>query len=89
MRKAFTLLGTLLVLTVVACGRGDIGEECDEEGRVGGECVDGAVCGKKDGPAAGSLACLKQCSSPADCNGSETCGTVGATSLRGCRATKP
>ena len=89
MRKVVTFLGTLLVLTIVACGRGDIGEDCAKEGRVGGECVDGAVCGRKDSPAEGSLVCLKQCSTPADCGGGETCGAVGGTSLRGCRTLKP
>ena len=88
MRKVVTFLGTLLVLTIVACGNSDIGEECEEEGLVKGECVDGAVCGRKDGNAAGSLVCLKQCSSPADCGSGETCGTIAATSLKGCRAAK-
>ena len=86
MRKVLTFLAAVLVLTVVACGRADIGESCDEEGKVGGQCVDGAVCGKKAG---GSLVCQKQCSSPADCNGSETCGNIAGTSLRGCRTAQP
>ncbi len=89
MRKLVTFLGTLLVLGIVACGRGDIGEGCEEEGKVGSECVDGAVCGKKEGNASGSLVCLKQCSSPADCGAGETCGTIAATSLKGCRASRP
>jgi hypothetical protein len=89
MRKVVTFAGTLLVLTIVACGNGDIGEDCDEEGLVGGECVDGAVCAKKDSPAAGSLVCLKQCAVPSDCGSNQTCGDVGGTSLKGCRATPP
>ena len=83
-------IGTVLTLAVAlvlgACGSSDIGEECDHEGRVGGECVDGAVCGRSD---SGSLVCLKQCSSPADCGAGEVCGPVVATTLKGCRAKKP
>jgi hypothetical protein len=89
MRKVVTFLGTLLVLSVVACGNGDIGEDCDKEGRVGGECVDGAVCGRKESPTTGSLVCLKQCVAPSDCGAGESCGAVGFTSLKGCRPTQP
>jgi hypothetical protein len=88
MRKVVTFSSMLLVLTIVACGSGDIGEECEEEGRVGGECVDGAVCGKKDSLTEGSLVCLKQCSSNNDCGGGQACGAVGASSLKGCRTAK-
>jgi hypothetical protein len=90
MRKVGTFLAVLLILgTVVACGDGDIGEDCDEEGVVGGECVDGAVCGKRDSQTAGGLVCLKQCTTQADCGSGEDCNGVGSTSLKGCRAKKP
>ena len=88
MRKVVTFLGTVLVLTLIACGRGEIGEECEEEGRVGGECVDGAVCAKKDAPTEGSLVCLKQCASASECGAGQECGTVGGTNLKGCRTAK-
>ena len=84
MRKAVTLFCSLLVLTIplVACGRGDIGEDCNHEGRVGSDCVDGAVCGRK--AAGGGLVCLKQCSVSSDCGTGEECRSVVGTSLRGC-----
>ena len=90
MRKVGTLLAVLLILgTVVACSEGDIGEDCEEEGVVNGECTDGAVCGKKESTNAGSLVCLKQCTSQADCGPGEDCNGVGGTSLKGCRTKKP
>lgn len=90
MRKVGTFLGVLLVLGgLVACGDNDIGESCEEEGRVSGECVEGAVCGHKTSQTAGDLVCLKQCSANADCGSGEVCGLVGSTSLNGCRASRP
>jgi hypothetical protein len=87
MRKVGTFLGVLLVLgTLVACGDSDIGESCEEEGVVDGECVDGAVCGKKSNGS--GLVCLKQCSSQADCSSDEDCNGVSGSSLKGCR-TRP
>lgn len=90
MRKVVTFLASLLVIaTAVACGDSDVGESCDNEGQVGGECVDGAVCGKQDSDTSGSLVCLKQCSSQADCSAEEVCNGVGGSSLKGCRTRKP
>ena len=89
MRKVGTFLGVVLVLaTLVACDS-DIGEACDEEGVVGGECVDGSVCGKAQSQSAGSLVCLKQCTTQVECGANEDCNGVGSTSLKGCRAKKP
>jgi hypothetical protein len=89
MRKVVTLLASIVVFGIVACGKGDIGEDCNHEGRASGECVDGAVCGRKTTPTEGNLVCLKQCTSPASCGANEECGAVGFTDLRGCRATTP
>lgn len=85
MRKVGTFFSVLLVLgTLVACSDSDVGESCDEEGRVGGECVDGAVCGKGPGNSA-SLVCLAQCTNPGQCAANEDCNGVSGTSLKGCR----
>ena len=76
----------LVVSTLVACGVGDIGEACDEEGKVTSECANDAVCGHKKNLTEGDLVCLKQCRSPADCGGGENCTQVAGTNLNGCRA---
>ena len=90
MRKVGTFFGVVLVLaTMVACGDGDIGEACDEEGVVGGECVEDSVCGKQDGQSTGSLVCLKQCTTQVECGAGQECNGVGGTSLKGCRFKKP
>lgn len=90
MRKVGTFFGVLLGLAMlVACGDSDVGEKCEEEGRVGGECVNEAVCGKSEGVNTGSLVCLRRCGTSVDCSAGEECGTVGFTSLRGCRTQKP
>ncbi len=77
-------LTALYAWGTTACGSSDIGEECDHEGKVGGECVSEGVCGRDNG---GSLVCLKQCTTQFDC-GSGECGTITGTTLKGCRARK-
>jgi len=91
MRKVGRFLGVALGLTmlVVACGDSDIGESCEEEGRVDGECVASSVCGKSEGTSTGSLVCLRQCATQAECGAGEDCNGIANTSLKGCRAKKP
>jgi hypothetical protein len=87
MRRSLSLLGALVVVaSLVACGKGDIGEDCSEDGKSGGQCVADAVCGHKDSIKDGSLVCLKQCRSIADCGKGEVCGATGSPNLSGCRA---
>jgi len=81
MRKGFAFVFGLLVVAIAACGTGDIGEACEEDGVVQGECTDGAVCGKNK---AGQLVCLKQCSTQLECPTGTTCNGTGS-SLKGCR----
>lgn len=83
MRKVVVLF-SLSILGLLACGGGELGESCEESGKVSGECDDGLVCGKKS-DTSGDLVCLKQCSSDADCSGTESCNGVSGSSLKGCR----
>lgn len=83
MRKLPFILA-LLFATIVACGEGSRGEECEEEGKVDGECDDGLVCGRKT-DSTSDLVCLKQCTNQGDCASGENCNGVSGTSLKGCR----
>lgn len=83
MRKAIVSFFVLSLISIVACG-GDVGDSCDEEGKVGGECDDGNVCGKAKA-SGGDLVCLKQCTNAADCGAGEECNGVSKTSLKGCQ----
>jgi hypothetical protein len=85
MRKVVAFFSVLLLLTTVVACDSALGESCEEEGRVDGECDDGTVCGKQSAATDSSLVCLKQCSSQADCNATEECAVVPASSLKGCR----
>lgn len=80
MRKLSALFLALFV--VAACsGEGSIGDECEEQGKVDGECDDGAVCGtNKDG----KVVCLKQCKDDAEC-APLGCNGVSGTNIKGCR----
>jgi hypothetical protein len=83
------LLVSFVVLSLVAlgCGSSAEGESCSTEGKVGGACDDGLVCGKQrlnDG----ELVCLKICNSEADCSGGSTCNGVSGSNFKGCRAPK-
>jgi hypothetical protein len=85
MQKAWFFLGSLVFVGIIAaCGNADLGESCDDEGKVSGQCTDSLVCGRKE-DTGGDLVCLKQCSSQADCSANEACLGVGNSSLKGCR----
>lgn len=84
MRKALCLFFVVSFVSI-ACG-GSEGDTCDQEGKVGGECDEGLVCGKSKGESEGALLCLKQCSTGADCGKDQECNGVGKTNLKACRA---
>lgn len=83
MRKLVVLL-SLSILGLFACSSGELGESCEESGKVSGECDDGLVCGKKSSQS-NDLVCLKQCSSQAECGATEACNGVSGSSLKGCQ----
>lgn len=83
-RNALALLFVGLFVALVACGGGK-GDSCDAEGKVGGECDEGLVCGKANADNTGDLVCVKQCNTATDCGSGEDCYSVGGTSLKGCR----
>ena len=85
MRKALILFLVGSFVALVACGGGK-GDSCDEEGKVGGECDEGFVCGKSKDEKTGELVCLTQCDTQVNCAANEDCLGVGGTSLKGCRA---
>lgn len=85
MRKAWCLLFAVIFIGILpACGDGELGDSCDEAGKVKGECEEGLVCGKKS-DSSSDLSCLKQCSAQSDCGSSEDCNGVAGSSLKGCR----
>lgn len=84
MRKAVVVALVASFVGLVACS-GSEGDSCSEEGKVGGECKEGLVCGHAKIDNTGSLVCLKQCVTVVDCGGDDDCVGVGNTSLKGCR----
>jgi hypothetical protein len=84
MRKALVVSFVASFVALVACGGGK-GDSCDEEGKSGGECDEGFVCGKAKNESTGELVCLTQCSTQLNCAANEDCLGVGKTSLKGCR----
>lgn len=84
MRKALVLFFVGSFVLLVACGGGK-GDSCDEEGKVGGECDEGFVCGHSKDEKTGDLVCLTQCDTQLNCGANENCTGIGGTSLKGCR----
>lgn len=75
---AAAVLGLVIV---TACGS-SIGDACNEEGKIEGQCPSNAICGKTK---AGTLLCLQQCADGAQCPSGEECNGVSQTNLKGCR----
>lgn len=72
---------SIVAATLIACGGGSVGDECDVEGQADKECEDGAVCGRNK---AGALVCQTQCTTDQGCPG-QVCGQIANTNLKGCR----
>ncbi len=84
MRKAVVVAFVASFVGLVACS-GSKGDSCDDEGKVGGQCDEGLVCGRAKVDDTGSLICLKQCNTVVDCGANEQCNAVAKTDLKGCR----
>lgn len=66
----------------VACGDGELGEECDAVGKGDGECEDGLVCARDSN---GALLCLLLCEGDAQCPTDRSCNGIEGTSVKACR----
>ena len=86
MRKALALFFTsaLVTITLIACS-GSRGDSCDDEGKVGGQCHDGLVCGNTKEDGSGKLECLTSCVTDVNCETGTVCGAINRTDLKGCR----
>jgi hypothetical protein len=89
MTKLFASLFLVGIVSVaVACSDdppppGAVGEACGVSGG-GGQCADGAVCGKpSDGTT--SLLCLITCKEQTDCPSGQDCNGVEGSAVKGCR----
>ena len=88
MRRAiasFAAITVALWVALGACGSEE-GDRCGDEGKVGGECADGFVCGRAVNDQSGGLLCLAQCQTQAVCAAHQDCYAVGRTSLKGGRS---
>ena len=87
MRRFLSVLG--FSLFVVACGPGEVGDEC-RGAPVEDDCVDGALCTRErsesfeipDTPNSERYFCRQECSSEAECDEGFECGEVAHTSSR-------
>ena len=59
-----------------------MGEECEEVGKVDGECEDNAICTKPSDTAA--PVCLKQCIDQSGCAATEACNGVSGSNIKAC-----
>jgi hypothetical protein len=75
-------LPLVLLVLLAACSEGSVGDACESEGKIDGECEDEAICGKNK---TGALICLKQCNDQSQCASNEDCNGVAGTNIKGCR----
>lgn len=84
--NAKRLLSSALLLTglmaMTACGKAEIGEECDKTGSTD-ECVEGGICDTLGGDTA-VLQCLKICTQDSDCPSTQACTGVSGSNLKAC-----
>ncbi|QRK11868.1 hypothetical protein JQX13_18505 [Archangium violaceum] len=77
--SALLLVG---LLAVTACGKAEIGEECDKTGSTD-ECVEGGICDTLGGDTTG-LQCLKICTQDSDCPATQACTGVSGSNQKAC-----
>jgi hypothetical protein len=86
MVRAKALAGAFFLLSlVVACSSSELGESCEDEGRVGGDCKSGLMCARAKADDVSELVCLKPCAAQTDCAADEVCSGDRGRNLTACR----
>jgi hypothetical protein len=70
------------LLALAACGKAELGEECDKTGSTD-ECVEGGICDTLGGGST-VLQCLKVCTTDADCPTTQACTGVSGSNQKAC-----
>ncbi|MBL7714242.1 MAG: hypothetical protein JNL01_02170 [Bdellovibrionales bacterium] len=78
--KNFLVMGFVLSLSLMGCGKSEIGESCATSGQTD-DCVDGAVCTS----VSGKNVCKKSCTQQSDCASGESCNGVSGSSAKSCQ----
>lgn len=81
MSTKWFVAGFVVLTCAAACGSG-VGDACNEEGKIEGQCPSDAICGKTSG---GALVCQQQCTDGAQCPSGEECNGISNTKIKGCR----
>jgi hypothetical protein len=72
------------MMTVLACGEGEIGDACDEPGSTD-ECVDDAVCTNENSDSDDENVCRQLCEEQEDCPDDLNCNGVSGSNLKSCQ----
>jgi len=85
MFRATAFAATLFVFVAAACSSGELGEACEDEGRVGGDCAGGLMCARQNADEVSALVCLKPCVAATECAADEVCSGDRGRNLTACR----
>lgn len=84
-RTVIGAIGVAVVVLVSACSSAKLGESCEDEGRIGGDCDEGLMCAHTKNDEVSPLVCMKPCASDANCSANENCNGERAINLKVCR----
>jgi hypothetical protein len=71
--------------TLIACGSADKGEDCEDDGVVGGDCTEGLLCTHSKPDDVSGLVCLRPCVDQSVCADNEICNGDRGRNGQACR----
>lgn len=82
---SFAVVSLAVALALAACSSAALGESCEDEGRIGGDCESGLMCVRQKADDTSPLVCLKPCEAQTNCAENEVCSGERGTNLKACR----
>jgi hypothetical protein len=71
--------------SIIACGSSSKGEDCGDEGVIGGDCAEGFICTRSKADNVSGLVCLKPCVDQTVCADNEICNGDRGLNHQACR----
>ncbi len=83
--RLFTFALVIGFASLIACSAADKGDDCEDDGTIGGDCKEALICGRSRLDDTSRLVCMKPCAQQSDCAENETCSGDRGRIVMACR----